>query len=398
MSRNPASANDLPHMALHVGLAALGGALCGWLLWAAASAHLRNACVVRDTPYLPICPSASPQPDEEQLRHRLSRNPGDAKAWIALLTTEPPPAQQELLAAVFKVAPNDADVLRLRTVDALTRNDLPTAVELLVKMTEQGLGQGDPPKVLARLIATPKGAELVRPHLVPGSGWLPSVIQQMSSLKLPPEPVFPLLAEAAAKHIVPQQTVQSFVRTLKAERKWADAYGLWAAQQRQPLSVLFNGSFEQPFQRDGFDWEVTSSPPGRAGAVLSQQTERGHGQVLEIQFNGRALATPVMRQYLFVAPGRYVIHGQYMTAKLRVEEGLAWAVRCTNDGPRALAGQSEALKDTNRIWKSFSFEVDVPDNCGLVASLQLETFASFEAAAGVRGTASFDAFELRQLE
>jgi hypothetical protein len=162
------------------------------------------------------------------------------------------------------------------------------------------------------------------------------------------------------------------------------------------VPILFNAGFEQRFDADGFNWQVTPVPPSRAGALVAQRNMAGHGQVLEVQYTGRAVVTPVVRQYLFIPPGRYALQGQYMTSKLRMAQGLAWAVRCT-DGAKILAGRSEALQDTAGIWQRFQFEFDVPPGCGVVASLQLETFAPFEAAAGFRGTASFDGFELRSV-
>lgn len=379
-------------------MAGVGGAVVGWLFWLSAGTHLRHACVVADTPYLPLCANAPQEPDAPELRRRLALNPGDSGAWASLLSAESGATQQNLLAPVASVFPTEPNVLRLRMRNALERDDLAAAVPLLVQMTEHGIGDAEPPQLLARLINDGKGADLLRAHLTPGSHWLPRVIQAMTALKLPLQPVFPLLAEAAAMHVVPQHTVQSYVRSLKAERRWADAYGLWAAQQHQPLPTLFNASFDHPFQRDGFDWEVTRTPPSRAGALVTQQTERRHGQVLEVQYTGRAVPTPVIRQHLFVSPGKYVLHGQYMTSRLRMEQGLAWALRCIQEGPHALAGRSEALQDTQRVWKTFSFEVNVPHDCGMVASLQLETYAPFEATAGFRGTASFDRLELKRIE
>jgi hypothetical protein len=79
-----------------------------------------------------------------------------------------------------------------------------------------------------------------------------------------------------------------------------------------------------------------------------------------------------------------------------MEQGLAWAVRCA-DGARALAGRSEPLQDTAAVWRNFQFEFNVPAGCGTTASLQLETFAPFEAATGFTGKSSFDGFELRPL-
>ena len=371
--------------------------LAGGLLYLGVTAHFDRSCLVQDTPYLPLCPEHERKAEPLELRDRLARNPGDSTAWVGLANIESGAAQRSLLPALAVLAPSNRNSLRLRARDALVQNQPELAVKLLIQMTEHGIG-GEAPQILGRLIAGGIGAALVRPHLVEGSKWLPPVLASMAALKLPLEPAFPLLADAAAQRIVPQDTVRAFVRSLKAERKWADAYGLWVAQQRQPVPVLFNGGFDQDWQRDGFDWEVTPTAPGKAGAVVTQPTLSGRGQVLEVRYTGRAIATPVIRQYLFIAPGRYSLNGRFAGTKLGSDEGLAWAVRCIGDKSSALAGRSEALRDTKGVWKSFSFDFEVPRNCGLVASLQLETFASFEAAAGFRGTAAFDAFELRHLE
>ena len=75
-----------------------------------------------------------------------------------------------------------------------------------------------------------------------------------------------------------------------------------------------------------------------------------------------------------------------------MEDGLAWAARCTNGGSTALAGRSEELQDTAGAWQSFQFSISIPSNCGLVFSLQLETMLPSAATSGAK--AAFDALEL----
>jgi hypothetical protein len=386
-------------MAFKAVLAGLGAVLAAWLLWFGTDTHLQRACLELDTPYLPLCPNANADSDpirKQELRARLHENPGDSAAWVTLAHFESGAPQQPLLRAVGVLAPSDPNSLKLRAKHALEQQQLPVATELLVKMTNHSIGGAEPPQILARLLTASEGVGLLRPYLVEGSRWLPRVLDSMVALKLPMESGLTLLGEAGAKGIAKPETVRSFIRSLKGAGQWADAYGLWLTQQRQPVPILFNGSFENKFQPDGFDWEITPVLPSRAGALVAQRGVAGRGQVLETQYTGRAVAVPVIRQHLFIAPGRYVLKGQYMGSKLRMEQGLAWAVRCT-DGPKTLAGRSGALQDTAGAWDRFQFEFDVPPGCGVIASLQLETFAPFEAAAGFRGKASFDSFELQSV-
>jgi len=120
-----------------------------------------------------------------------------------------------------------------------------------------------------------------------------------------------------------------------------------------------------------------------------------HGAVLDIRFTGRALPSPLVRQYLFIGEGRYRLRGEYMAHQLRMEQGLAWNVQCT--GSAASAGRTAALGDTGGSWEPFTLDFSVPAGCGAVASLQLETFAPFEAALGARGRVAFDAISLEKL-
>jgi hypothetical protein len=190
--------------------------------------------------------------------------------------------------------------------------------------------------------------------------------------------------------------VRTYVRQLKAAGAWADAYSLWLVLQGTSMPTLNNGSFDQPFVSDGFDWEAaTAGPPSRAGAIVERRGAEERGAVLDLRFTGRAIAVPMVRQYLFLGEGRYRLRGEYMTRQLRMEEGLAWNVHCTASKTRA--GGSPGLADTAGAWRSFAFEFTVPAGCGLVASLQLETFTPSEAALGARGRVAFDAFSLEKV-
>jgi hypothetical protein len=78
-----------------------------------------------------------------------------------------------------------------------------------------------------------------------------------------------------------------------------------------------------------------------------------------------------------------------------MEQGLAWSVQCTRLA--ASGGRTAALGDTGGSWQAFTLDFSVPAGCGAVASLQLETYAPFEAALGARGHVVFDALSLEKL-
>lgn len=382
-----------------VGIAAASLLVAVALLWLGATTHLKRACMLMDTPYLPLCHGNEAASDNERqanLRTHLAVNPGDSRSWIRLANIERGAQEQALLRAVSTLAPTDPNVLMWRAGAAFTVKDFEAATLLLVQLVEYRQRR-EAADALARLLASGEGTALLRPHLVTASRWLPQVMTSMTTLRLPLTTALPLLVEASAKRAAPPSTIQAYIRALKTDGKWADAYGLWLSQQEGPTPLLYNGTFELPFQSDGFDWEVTPTLPSRTGAAVNQKGSQDRGRVLEVEFTGKLLVVPVIRQYVFLYAGRYVFRGQYMASKLRTDQGLAWAVRCINTkSTHALAGRSDGLLDTGGVWRSFQFEITVPGDCGLVASLQLETFASSEAAAGVKGRAAFDSFELRR--
>lgn len=378
--------------AMRMILVGLAAAVAGWLLWTGIGVHLERACILMDTPYLPLCDDSGAE-RPQQLRTRLAANPAEANSWIKLTKIENGKYEGPLLRAASALAPNHPSVQLWRAGDLLSRKQYPQAVDLLVQLVTYPK-RGEAADALARIVASGQGAPLLRPHLATAGRWLPQVLASLTALKLPLSSALPLMAEASTSGTIPKPTLQLFILGLRDAGLWGDAYGLWLVQQRGPTPLLHNGSFDQAFEHDGFDWEVTPTLPSRAGAIVSLRASGNRGQVLDIQFTGRALAIPVIRQYVFAPPGKYLLRGQYMGSRLRVEEGLVWAARCTNGSAATLAGRSEGLQDTARAWRNFQFAISVPPNCGLVFSLQLETLGPSAASSGAKGQAAFDSFEL----
>lgn len=360
----------------------------------AASSHLRSACVEHDTPYLPLCSDPSPDGAVEraELKQRLARNPGDASAWTQLLVTSPPAETDAALPGAVLAAPNDPNVARWEAAEALRRGEVEKGVSLLVTILRHS-SSFESAQVVAQIAVGPKGMALLAPHLASAAEWLPQVLAAGAALKQAPGDMLPLVAAAQAKKALPDATLHSYMRALKSSGQWLDAYALWVSNHKDVVPLLYNSGFDQPFEPDGFDWEFTPVPRSRAGLVIDQEAVARRGLVLDIDFTGRGFPSPMVRQYLFLAPGTYRLHGEYAASKLRSEEGLAWSVQCTA-GRKPVAGRSAGLHDTGGVWKPFEFEFTVPADCGAVASLQLDPVAAYESTTGLRGGISFDAFSL----
>ena len=373
-------------------VAAVAAALVVFSL--ALRAHLRSACVEQDTPYLPLCGDAPTDPAavRQELRERIARNPGDSTAWTRLLVSETPEGSEAVLPGATLAAPNNHNVSRWRAAEALRSGHVAEGIALMVQIVSHR-SSAETARVLAQAAAGPQGLELMRPHLATAKDWLPQVLYASTALKQSPGDLLPLVAAAQAQGTLPEQTRQLYMRSLKASGHWLDAYGLWVAQHKDTVPLLFNASFDQPIEADGFDWEFVNAPRSRAGVLVEQETAARRGFVLDIDFTGRSFTAPVARQYLFLPPGGYRLQGQYMASKLRSEGGLSWGVQCLV-GKRPVIGRSPGLQDTGGVWKPFEFEFEVPPDCGAVASLQLEPAAAYEATAGIKGHAAFDAFSL----
>jgi hypothetical protein len=378
-----------------LGLAGAAAAVA--VLWAATSTHLQLACTVVDTPYLPLCDESSTVPEDiqAQLRDRIRRNPGDSWAWSRLMVAEDSERPTALRGAAT-LAPNNANVLRWRAAEAFENGRVDEGLRLLIQILEHRNSK-EAAQIVAQLAATPEGVELLRPYLPQARQWLPKVLQAIEALKIPPGHALPLMVEALRHSTLPDAVRRRYMRLLKRDGQWVDAYGFWLAHHKQGVPLLYNGGFERAFETDGFDWEFSAVTRSRAGVLIRQHAVARRGLVLELEFTGRRFSSPILRQYIFAPAGSYRLRGEYMASKLRSEGGLAWNVVCTAVR-RSASVRSSPLVDTGGLWKSVDVDITIPADCGPVASLQLEPAAAFEAAAGIKGRVELDGFSLTRDE
>ena len=387
----------MPRQAAALSLAVLGLAVAVLLARQSIEANLERACSVNDTPYLNLCPKPANNAQRvADLRSRIAANPGDSKAYAQLAFADRAAGADRQLDAAAQLAPTNANVTAMIAAQALERQDWPSAIAPLIHLVEYGHND-KAALVLARLVAG-GGWRLLAQHVAAGTRWLAPVLGQMPNAKGPFSAALPLITLALDHGVLSPAELMPYVRQLKSAGAWGDAYSLWVALHQRTLPTLYNGSFDQPFEEGGFDWEVTAQHPiSRSGAIVGRTGDPKRGALLDIRFTGRPIAMPLVRQDVFVAPGRYRLRGDYRAMQLRMEQGLAWTLRCTSNA-QAQVTRSQSLGDTGNAWRPFEFVFAISPECGSVASLQLETFTPFEATVGSRGRAAFDALSLEQLQ
>ncbi len=372
-------------------------ALAGvWLGAISLRVNLQMACQQQEWPQLSSCPEQdlSVASQVSGLRSRLAANPGDSAAWLALalLTQQAggvaPLSDDKVLAVATRLAGEDLLLQRVLAARALESGQWANAVKWLVRLVEIQR-DATAARTLTALLANPEALAAMRAALKPDSKWLVPMLGQLERARV--AQAMPLVADGLALMLVTPATGQALMRNLKADGQWLDAHALWVYLVGGQVPLLYNGQFEQGFIADGFDWEVVNTPPSLAGVKVFQPTLGARGKVLQLDFSGRRLAMPLVRQLLVLPEGEYVFTGQYMARKLRSEQGLVWTFSCA--GKRQESARSSAMLDTQGVWKKLEVTFAVPSDCGAIA-LQLQTSLTSEALTGLRGQMFFDDFSV----
>lgn len=374
--------------------------LAGWLavaawVWSLAwPQQLARGCWMGEWPFEDGCaetPAGRKRPvAEEVLQQHLRRNPGDSHAYADLLWTwwkQRDERALPLLATAKRLAPYDNRALGVRAEAAIARGDWPEAVDTLVALVERGYRPAQAP--LLQLMLTPQTQPLVMEAIRPGTHWLGSVLSGMDATT-PVAPLQPFIARGLELELLNRKTVLGMVDRLKRDGNWLDAYTLWVAWQGEVQEGLYNGGFDRPTLRRGFDWEWTNQPVARQGVRFAQVSAAPNpGLMLELEMTGRAaLPDPLVSQTLVLLNERYRLTGRWMSDQLRTRDGLVWVVRCLQGGGRI--AQTTALRDTQRKWEVFSLEFQIPPECGGAVRLQLETATPAEARMGMTGVVYID--------
>lgn len=402
--RNSSSAPLTAPRAL-AGLALLVGAL--WLGWKAWDVNVTLSCWKYEWPQLDACKDIMGRTPEEQvtkLQERLAANPGDSTALINLLIWAHLPGGMPsldgpaLLEAAAQKAPQNANVLRLQASYALQKAQWSQALDPLIRLSRFHFDAGAS-QAIAALIGQSGNDEKLMAALLAATkrdgAWLDGPLRYTAQAKATMASALPLITELMDSQQLTPALGQFVIGRLKGEGLWMEAHAVWRHLWRRPLDLVFNGDFEQNFVRGGFDWEAADANDHRSGARIELVGRSNKGQVLKVQFTGKSMASPILRQDLLLLPGAYTLRGSMQSTDLRSEKGLAWVVTCAKDG-REL-GRTTALKPIGRDWTNWEAKITMPADCtSFGARLALLPFAPYEATTGMRGDAYFDALSLEK--
>lgn len=409
MNKNPTAgtpaAVPITAMRALAGAALLAAAL--WLGWKAWDVNITMSCWKHEWPYLKVCEDIMGRTPEEtvaKLQERLARNPGDSNALINLLIWANQPGGMPgldapaLLAAAIKAAPQNSNVLRFQAYDALKKGHWAETLEPLTRLSLYHRDGGAAETIAAMVGQSGNDATLMATLMAAtkaDGAWLDRVLRAMPAAKVPMASALPFITQLMESQQLTPTLGQFLITQLKREDLWMEAHAVWRHLWNRPLDLVFNGDFEQAFVRGGFDWEVADANDHRSGARIELIGRGSRGQVLKVEFTGKAIRPPMLRQDMLLFPGRYKLRGSMQSSDLRSEKGLAWVVTCAKDG-REL-GRTESLKTTGREWATWEAAITMPTDCsGFGARLALQPFAPYEAKTGLRGEALFDGLQLEK--
>lgn len=374
------------------------------VLWSSAwPRQFERACWMREWPFEAGCPEAPEgavpgQPSTAYQQH-LQRNIGDSRAfgWLTgALWTEEDARAADVLAWARQLAPNETSVLAIEAQSQLQAQDWDAAAKALITLLERGHTQARP-ALLGLMTGADDTAQAVLRHLSADSVWLDGFLASLDR-SVPASALQPFISAGRELELLRPVTVLGLIDRLKRDGDWLDAYTLWVAWMGEVPPGLYNGGFDRPAMRRGFDWEWVSQPASRRGLRIDQvPAAPRRGSVLELELTGRAALPPSLLSQAMVLPGpRYRLRGQVMIDRLTSREGLVWALRCARGGDRW--AQTAPLLDTQRAWAPFELEFEPPAQCAAAVRLQLEPTAPGEARAGMTGTVYFDDLAVEAIE
>ncbi len=385
-------------------------AVCLVLIWRIVQV---NAVLYEDDgrPRLPVVDGATvaastPAAEREALAAVLRENPAQVAALLGLAREyergPDPSAAGPLYDAALRLAPLDRDVLYASAAFDLRSGQREHGIALLARLVDHYAEFRDRAfPVLAASLASRRDAFAWQSILAQDSSWLGAFVIAACRRGTDPVDLAPLVARRTTLGKASPEESSCLVERLRTANRWVEAYQVWLnslpRERLVDVGFIYNGGFEYAPTNAGFDWIANLGSERQTGHVVELATGPGvqGKRALRVTYNGRRQSGPPIAQYLALASGTYELSGSGRPDGLRVGRGVQWTVRCVADGAAGPAIASSERFLGSSEWRSFSFEVVVPERCD-GQLLQLEPAGADEGAAYLGGIAWFDGLALRR--
>lgn len=216
---------------------------------------------------------------------------------------------------------------------------------------------------LNSLALTPEGREALVAALVKNPSWrwgfLLAMNRQLATTDAPLA-LFQALKEAGSPPSE-AELVPLLRARMVADRRAEEAYNVWLqmlpAEDMLKVRPVNNLDFAADPSNLPFNWNIPRST--NAFVDLQRRQDGAAGRVLRIRFGVGRVRFGTIEQITFLRPGSYRFSGE-QKGLMSAKRGMVWQVSCYPSGP--VAGQSSQLLGSPREWRSFSFDITIPDN------------------------------------
>lgn len=190
--------------------------------------------------------------------------------------------------------------------------------------------------------------------------WRPGLLNQyLVSVRDGRTPLRVLVGLKTSPHPPTAAELRAYLDFLIGHNLYDLAYYAWLQflppEQLASAGLLFNGSFEQPFSGQPFDWLITKGAGFTADRI--RRTDKAGEQALAIDFGQGRVGFQPMTQMTLLAPGTYTLMLQYK-GHLVGRRGLLWRISCAASGE--VLGESPMLLGPEPRWKEMRVPFSVP--------------------------------------
>ena len=311
------------------------------------------------------------------------------------ITGENRSAIRDLVARTLATDPLNARAIRILGQLALGDNDEAAAGRLMQAAARRSLREsvavywlmqkshelGDPAQTLAYADALMRSRPGTTPFVAPyvaalaeadksrgavvallarNPPWRPGLLNQyLGSVRDGRTPLRILVGLKPSPHPPTSAELRAYLDFLIGHKLYDLAYYAWLQflppEQLARAGFLFNGSFEEPFSGQPFDWLITKGSGFTADRM--RRTDKSGEQALAIDFGQGRVGFQPMTQMTLLAPGAYTLTLQYK-GHLVGRRGMIWRITCAASGQ--VLGESPMLLGPEPRWKEIVVPFSVP--------------------------------------